>query len=97
MPFYEPTKKQVVSKHPTESHYDMDIDFFRSFLDPYMKYTSGLYTTGNESLELACEQMLDLIIDSAKLPEKSNILEIGSGWGSLIRRISYRKKMWDYT
>ena len=97
MPFYEPTKKQVVSKHPTESHYDMDIDFFRSFLDPYMKYTSGLYTTGNESLELACEQMLDLIIDSAKLPEKSNILEIGSGWGSLIRRISDRKKMWDYT
>ena len=97
MPLYQDSKKPIISKHPTESHYNMGIDFFQSFLDPYMKYTSGLYTTGDESLELACEQMLDLIIDSAKLPDKSRILEIGSGWGSLVRRIADRKLTCDYT
>ena len=34
----------------TNKHYDIDSGFFKTFLDPYMKYTSGLYAN-NESLE----------------------------------------------
>lgn len=67
-------------------HYNEDPEFYRSFLDPYMKYTSGLYLA-NESLEKACVNMLDRIIQSAYLPQNATVLEIGPGWGSLLKRL----------
>jgi cyclopropane fatty-acyl-phospholipid synthase-like methyltransferase len=34
----------------TNKHYDIEAEFFSKFLDPYMKYTSGLFIEGNELL-----------------------------------------------
>ena len=81
----------------TTAHYNEDPNFFRSFLDPYMKYTSGLYETPFDSLEDACVRMLDKIIASAAIEPGYSILEIGPGWGSLIKRLKQRNIEINYT
>jgi cyclopropane-fatty-acyl-phospholipid synthase len=74
----------------TVKHYDMEINFFKEFLDPYMKYTSGLYEKKGEPLEVATRRMLDTIIDSGNLNNSSRVLEIGPGWGAFLRRLIER-------
>lgn len=80
----------------TVKHYDMDINFFKGFLDPYMKYTSGLFSSNQDSLELAAQRMLDAIIDSANIKTGMRVLEIGPGWGALIKRLHERGIECDY-
>lgn len=36
----------------TVKHYDMEVEFFQEFLDPYMKYTSGLFESETDELLL---------------------------------------------
>ena len=73
--------------HPTVAHYDLDVDFFKSFLDPYLKYTCGLFDDKHRDLDGAAQNMLDFLISSAKIGPTSRILEVGSGWGSMLRRL----------
>ncbi len=47
-------------------HYENDVAFFASFLDPYMKYGSGLFAEGDD-FEAASVRMLDRAIDQAGL------------------------------
>jgi cyclopropane-fatty-acyl-phospholipid synthase len=80
----------------TVKHYDMDIEFFQSFLDPYMKYTSGLFETENDDLTVACQRMLDAIIDCGNIRPGAAVLEVGPGWGSLLKRMHERNLTCDY-
>ncbi len=80
----------------TVKHYDLEVDFFRRFLDPYMKYTSGLYEHEQEDLSSACVRMLDRIIELGGILPGCRILEIGPGWGSLLRRIQDRGIICEY-
>jgi cyclopropane-fatty-acyl-phospholipid synthase len=80
----------------TVKHYDMDINFFKHFLDPYMKYTSGLFSSNHDSLELAAQRMLDTIIESGNIKSGMRVLEIGPGWGALIKRMHERGIACDY-
>lgn len=80
----------------TVRHYDLDVEFFREFLDPYMKYTSGLYVTDQDDLFCACQRMLDKIIEFGKILPGSRVLEIGPGWGSLLRRMHERDLICEY-
>jgi cyclopropane-fatty-acyl-phospholipid synthase len=81
----------------TTQHYNMDVRFFQSFLDPYMKYTSGLFETASESLEVATQRMLDRIIDEAGITPGAQVLEIGPGWGALLKRMKERGMSVSYT
>jgi len=54
-----------------------------SCLGPNMKYSSCLYPTGNETLEEAEVLMLEDYCKKAKLEDGMDILDLGSGWGSL--------------
>jgi cyclopropane-fatty-acyl-phospholipid synthase len=76
-----------VKIHETVRHYNQDVDFFQQFLEPYMKYTSGLFHNGSESLEDAVVAMLDRLANLGNLGSGSRVLDIGSGWGSLLRRL----------
>jgi Cyclopropane fatty acid synthase and related methyltransferases len=80
----------------TIKHYDMEVDFFQKFLDPYMKYTSGLFESENDELEIATQRMLDAIIDSGKIRPGGRVLEIGPGWGALLKRLHERAIQCDY-
>ena len=83
----KPSQHSETLLHETVTHYNEDPEFYASFLDPYMKYTSGLFDSNATSLELACRNMLDKIIQKAQIPLGGSVLEIGPGWGSLLKRL----------
>lgn len=81
----------------TNKHYDIEADFFSQFLDPYMKYTSGLFLTGQEPLATGILNMLNRHVAFLDQCENPRILEIGPGWGSFVSRLSEENKRFDYT
>ena len=76
--------------HETTQHYSQEVELFQRFLDPYMKYSSGLFVENDESLETGVLRMLDTHLTLAALPERPRVLEIGNGWGSLLKRLRER-------
>ena len=66
-----------------EQHYEVPTLFYQKCLGPRLKYSSGLYEQGGETLAQAEEKMLALTCERARLVDGLNILELGCGWGSL--------------
>ncbi len=64
-------------------HYELPPKFFELCLGRRLKYSSGYYPTGSESLEQAEDAMLALYGERAQLADGQDILELGCGWGSL--------------
>ncbi len=64
-------------------HYDRGDDFFGAFLGPRMVYTSGYFTTPNQSVEQAQDQKMDLVCQKLELKPGQRFLDIGCGWGTL--------------
>ena len=64
-------------------HYDLGNDFYQTFLDPSMTYSSAIFNHENDSLEDAQRRKLRAIIEKADIQPDHHVLEIGSGWGSL--------------
>jgi cyclopropane-fatty-acyl-phospholipid synthase len=68
------------SKRNIEAHYDVGNDFYALWLDETMTYSSALY--GSERCTLADAQRNKYARILSKLePNRSDILEIGCGWG----------------
>lgn len=68
-----------------EYHYDVSNEFYALWLDPNMVYSCAYYRTGDEDLKLAQEQKLDHICRKLRLKPGEKLLDIGCGWGALIR------------
>jgi cyclopropane-fatty-acyl-phospholipid synthase len=66
-----------------EQHYEVPTRFYQLCLGPRLKYSSGYYPTGRETLAQAEEIMLTLTCERAQLADGQEILELGCGWGSL--------------
>ena len=49
-----------------------------------MKYTSGLYTKQNETLEQSIANMLETHLQWGKVTNDSRVLDVGCGWGSTL-------------
>jgi len=62
-------------------HYDLGNEFYRLWLDDTMTYSSGLFKTGQESLEAAQIAKYASIVDQMDVRAGDHILEIGCGWG----------------
>lgn len=67
-----------------QEHYDIGNDFFEAMLDPHMAYTCG-YWAEAQTLEAAQTAKLDLICRKLGLAPGMSLLDIGCGWGSLMR------------
>lgn len=65
-------------------HYDRGNDFFGWFLGPRMIYTSGFFTSPNQTLEQAQDQKMRLVCEKLQLREGERYLDIGCGWGTLV-------------
>jgi cyclopropane-fatty-acyl-phospholipid synthase len=78
-------------------HYDESVELFESFLDPYMKYTACLFDHAEEPIEAAAVRMLDAHVEAAGVREGARVLEIGTGWGSVLRRLRETRHGFDYT
>ncbi|MTE14546.1 methyltransferase domain-containing protein [Nocardia sp. CT2-14] len=68
----------------TNQHYDLDPEIFGQFLDPLRKYSSGLYESGSDTLELAQRNKLRFVAQRLGINGGERLLDIGCGWGSLI-------------
>jgi len=71
------------SKRNISAHYDLSNDFFKSFLDPSMMYSSAVFAHPTQDLYEASLNKLDIICQQLQLKESDHLLEIGSGWGSM--------------
>src|SRR6185312_11072949 len=84
--FAEELKTQPIAINTAESkeqHYEVPTLFYQKCLGPRLKYSSGYYANGNETLAQAEEAMLALTCTRAGLADGQDILELGCGWGSL--------------
>ncbi len=63
------------------SHYDLGNDFFSTFLDETMAYSSGIFEHKNSSLREASEAKFDHICRKLHLKPTDTLIEIGTGWG----------------
>jgi cyclopropane-fatty-acyl-phospholipid synthase len=69
------------SRRNIAAHYDLGNEFFKLFLDQNMMYSSAIYATADESLEVASTRKLDRICHKLQLSADTRVVEIGTGWG----------------
>jgi cyclopropane-fatty-acyl-phospholipid synthase len=72
-----------------EAHYDLGNDFFELWLDESMTYTSALWdpTQTQETLEHAQARKRDYLIGEAHASHTPHVLDVGCGWGGLLRHL----------
>ncbi|HKX37481.1 MAG TPA: cyclopropane-fatty-acyl-phospholipid synthase family protein [Burkholderiales bacterium] len=66
-------------------HYDVSNDFYALFLDREMVYSCAYFRTGEEDIHAAQAQKLDHICRKLRLEPGDRFLDIGCGWGALVR------------
>lgn len=71
------------SRRNISFHYDLGNSFYRLWLDPMMFYSSGVYPSGEETLEEAQKIKVERVLDLVNARKGESVLEIGCGWGGL--------------
>ncbi len=67
-----------------QKHYDIGNDLYEAMLDKTMTYSCG-YWKDAQNVDQAQEAKLDLICRKIGLTEGNTLLDIGSGWGGLLK------------
>ncbi|HXM36517.1 MAG TPA: class I SAM-dependent methyltransferase [Pyrinomonadaceae bacterium] len=68
------------------SHYDKGEDFFKLVLGPELIYSCALFE-GDDDLVEAQRRKLDYHIETANAANAKRVLDIGCGWGAMLRRL----------
>lgn len=68
------------------SHYDVSDDFYQLWLGPEMVYSAALFADGDD-LDAAQARKLDHHIDAAHTRGAARVLDVGCGWGALLKRM----------
>ncbi|MCL8252517.1 class I SAM-dependent methyltransferase [Aeromicrobium fastidiosum] len=66
-------------------HYDVSNRFYELVLGPSMTYTCAVYPTLDSTLEEAQHEKYDLICRKLDLKPGDRLLDIGCGWGGMVR------------
>jgi cyclopropane-fatty-acyl-phospholipid synthase len=66
-------------------HYDVSNDFYNLWLDQQMVYSCAYFEDPDESLDQAQSNKLEHICRKLRLKSGEHFLDIGCGWGALIR------------
>jgi len=69
-----------------QAHYDLSNDFFGLFQDPTRTYSCAFYERDDMTLEEAQIAKIDLALGKLGLQPGMTLLDVGCGWGSLMRR-----------
>ncbi|MCG8689181.1 MAG: DUF1365 family protein [Desulfobacterales bacterium] len=64
-----------------KAHYDLSNAFYDLFLDNQMLYSCGIFSSKEDTLEMAQIHKMQRILDQADIRSGHHILEIGCGWG----------------
>lgn len=71
-------------------HYDAENVQFIAMDADHRIYTPGLYTSDDDTLEGGADRRLAMVFDTLGLAEGDALLDIGCGWGGLIRYCAQR-------
>merc|ERR1719478_279892 len=86
-------KSISATAHEIAEHYDRGNDFFNAFLGPAMIYTSAFNHGTDQTLEQAQENKLDMLCEKMHLFKPGmRHLDIGCGWGTLVRHAAKKFK-----
>jgi cyclopropane-fatty-acyl-phospholipid synthase len=80
------------SASAVQYHYDVGREFYRLWLDETLTYSCALWDDANpdESLHAAQLRKIDHHLAQARAERASAVLDVGCGWGGLIRRLTER-------
>jgi len=71
-------------------HYDVSNAFYEWVLGPSMTYTCAVYPYADATLEEAQENKYRLIFDKLRLKPGDRLLDVGCGWGGMVRYAARR-------
>ena len=71
-------------------HYDVSNDFYRTWLDENLVYSCAYFERGDEDLATAQLKKIDHILTKIRLQPGQTLLDIGCGWGALVRRAAQK-------
>ena len=69
------------SKKYISKHYDLGNEFFSSWLDKSLTYSSAVYKNEKDDLEIAQRNKFQELINLMNIKDGNKVLEIGCGWG----------------
>src|ERR1700742_1979165 len=69
-----------------QAHYDLSNEFFALFVDPTRTYSCAYFPREGMTLHEAQVAKLDLTLDKLGLEPGMTLLDIGCGWGSVMKR-----------
>ena len=69
------------SKKYISKHYDLGNEFFSSWLDKSLTYSSAVYKNEKDDLEMAQRNKFQELINLMNIKDGNKVLEIGCGWG----------------
>lgn len=80
---FDEVNTAVRSRKNVHSHYDMDEDLFRGFLDEDMQYSCAYFSRPDMTLEEAQTAKREHIARKLLLKPGDKVLDIGCGWGGM--------------
>ncbi len=69
-----------------QAHYDLSNEFFALFQDPTRTYSCAYFPCADMTLHEAQLAKLDLTLDKLGLQPGMTLLDVGCGWGSVLKR-----------
>ncbi|MGV0644595.1 cyclopropane mycolic acid synthase family methyltransferase [Mycolicibacterium sp. XJ2546] len=69
-----------------QAHYDLSNEFFGLFQDPSRTYSSAYFQRDDMTLEEAQLAKIDLALGKLDLQPGMTLLDVGCGWGSVMKR-----------
>ena len=80
------SKSKTNQKKEVSYHYDIGNDFYQKWLDETMSYSCGYFKSETDSLYPAQVNKVDHLLEKLHLEKGMTLLDIGCGWGFLLKR-----------
>jgi cyclopropane-fatty-acyl-phospholipid synthase len=78
--------KLGASTEAIQHHYDLGDDFYECYLGSPMVYSAAMWEPGDD-IVAAQNRKIDFHIAQAQAAQTKRVLDIGCGWGTLLRRL----------
>lgn len=80
------SKSKKNQSQEVRSHYDIGNDFYEKWLDETFSYSCGYFRKETDTLYQAQVNKVDHILQKLHLEKGMSLLDIGCGWGYLLKR-----------